>query len=135
MAMPNVNHVTGESGYMKLGGTTLQVREWSSREEVGFDVDTDTSSGGWETSLPTIKSLTGSCTANLDVTNLPAGQTPALIAGQPIEPMLLYIGASDSAAYYSFKAWITGIAFQSAVAGTVTFSIDFRANGEVTRPT
>ena len=124
--------LTGMDGDIKIDGQTLHVKKWSANPTCGTDETTNTGSGGFFESIPTIKKLTGKCDANWDAAAPPGGVIPGIIEGADIA-LKLYIG--DSGDFINMPhATILGVPLENDAKTGVTFSFDFESNGPYTMP-
>lgn len=124
--------IAGRGGSIRINGTPVttvaQVDQWSGTlTEVLLD---QTSLGdSWTSDVPGLQTLTGSLSGNWAVTGDP-GQTTLhnAVLNKVTVGLNLLVNSTDG---YEFTAYLSDFATTVATTGKVTFTANFRSQGQV----
>ena len=126
------NAIAGRGGAVKLNGTPVttvaQVDQWSGTlTEVLLD---QTALGdSWTSDVPGLQTLTGTISGNWAVTGDP-GQTALhnAVLNKTTVGLNLLVNSTDG---YELTAYLSDFATTTATTGKVTFTANFRSQGQV----
>ena len=125
--------LTGDGGYVDIGGQRLDVEKWSLTTTISVDEATNTGSGGFYEGIGCVKKAVGKVDAKWDAAVTPTGTVPGVILGAEVH-IKLYVG--DSGEYYDFPvAMIISVPVENDAKLAVKFSFDFENHGTFTEPT
>lgn len=124
--------ITGDKGFVKFGGQTINVTSWSIEPRVEEHDTSASDTAGSETVAPGMDSATGSVEANWRTNEVPHATPPNIRPGV-IAEMELHL--SNTGQKYSFTAMITNMPITSRVKNLVTYTFNFRKTGPITYPT
>ena len=127
-------HLVGDDGKITFGSdTVLAVTSWS--VDVTGDVADTTSmnNGGWKTSIPSMKSWTGSCETILTLDDTTGADITAddAVIGSTVA-VVFFADAAVGNGTYSGNAIITGYSVKSSIGDKLTASVTLQGTGALT---
>lgn len=118
------DYLCGDEGYVDVGGTRLDVTEWSAEEVAEWAETTNTGSSGYKESIVCKKYMTGTVTADFSATLGPKS-APDFDAGDQVA-MELHTNNSGN---YTLTANITRLRWTNPAGNKVSYTFDFESNG------
>jgi len=127
----------GRTGRVFFDGMELCVTNWTATHTADEEDTTNSCSAGFSEFSFGTEMVTGSVTADWDVTVNIYDDPPNVRAGT-FADLLLFVfsgpGVSTSGPFYSFNAGINNVVITSPAKGKVTYGFDFKSNGKITFP-
>jgi len=129
--------LSGRGGKAAVDGTTLNIGGWSFSPQCNVEDTTDTGDIGsdgntYESHLVTTLSASGNFKADWDADAKPTSTPPNLQPGREVALKLYFEPAGD---YINIpKATITSLPIVSEAKGKITFTCEFKVNGQWTMP-
>lgn len=124
--------ISGDTGDMSVGGTTLAVKSWSSDLEQDVIDTTNKSTSGWRTKALGLKQMTGTFDCDADTTKHMTGTFPFPFADSEATIVLSMTDGSNDGGSFSFEGIVSKLSFSSPVEGIISISGSYESSGVVT---
>jgi hypothetical protein len=128
MTTPNYLQMgNGTDGRVQVGAAYLRITDFNAEPKCNLEDVSNSEGNGWEEFIAAFKGMTGSFTAKYDSNDSP------FVSLSPGDTVAITITLTTGMTLV-FSAIISGLPITGAVKGTISYTCNFTATGEVTLP-